>query len=91
MAWTPVRVWLEVEAEQAVDLVLVQDALVGLQRRARVDHGRPVDGVAAGGGLRRGREIGHRQLISISSISTAFTLAGAITRLVRRRISMRSW
>ncbi len=72
----------QVEAKEAVDLVLVEDAL----GRALLAPGRG----GLGFEIIRGRFVSH-QLTSISSMSTALAREGAMTRFTRRRISLRSW
>src|SRR5690606_26801048 len=78
----------EVEAQQAVDLVLVQDAF------GTGGGGHGGGGLLLGpGGAQVGQTVGVEGIThctSISSISTASTWPGAAIRLTRRRISMRS-
>jgi hypothetical protein len=99
-------VFPEVEAQQAVDLILVEDAFAELVGPAlgRIDRLRAPGVGLLGGGLvaallrapRRGEVVLIdlflvHPWINISSMSTAFTSVGAATRFTRRRISMRSW
>src|SRR5690606_3713206 len=76
----------EVEAQQAVDLVLGQYPLGG---RGPIPGGRLQrlgEGVARGEG-----RVAHAYCTSISSISTSSTWPGAAIRLTRRSISARNW